>query len=154
MYLNMRNYFISHTNNSIHLHNVGNFNEYYGVKHPSTIKFRNNLDSPSLVKVFDNMIINAEVIDNGIQTNEIPVDTIRATNDYQDTGVMLSTPLKHRLRSWRWNSFRNQSDRRRMYDKYIDIELSYTPSGVSPNKKLVLHDVLLENSDRNTIKPR
>ena len=154
MYLNMRNYFISHTNDSIHLHNVGNFNEYYGVKYPSTIKFRNNLDSPSLVKVFDNMIINAEVIDNGIQTNEIPVDTIRATNDYQDTGVMLSTPLKHRLRSWRWNSFRNQSDRRRMYDKYIDIELSYTPSGVSPNKKLVLHDVLLENSDRNTIKPR
>lgn len=158
MYLNMRNFFISTDpstlNNNLELHNVGNYGTYYGAVRPSTVKFRNNLDNPDLVKVFDNVWINSEVIDNGTLVNE-SITTLQATNDYQDTGVLVTlNKIKPLLRTWRWNSLRNSSDKRRMYDKYIDIELTYTPQGSSPNKKFILHDVIIENSQRSTIKPR
>lgn len=158
MYLNMRNFFIStdpgSLNNNIELHNVGRYGTYYGAVRPSTVKFRNNLDSPDLVKVFDNVWINSEVIDNGTLVNE-SITTLQATNDYQDTGVLTTlNKIKPLLRTWRWNSLRNSSDKRRMYDKYIDIELTYTPQGTLPNKKFILHDVVIENSMRSTIKPK
>jgi len=158
MYLNMRNFFISldpnELNTTVELHNVGRHGTYYGAVRPSTVKFRNNLDSPDLVKVFDNVLINSEVIDNGVLVNE-SITTLQATNDYQDTGVLVTlNKIKPLLRTWRWNSLRNGSDKRRMYDKYIDIELTYTPQGTLPNKKFILHDVVLENSMRSTIKPK
>lgn len=158
MYLNMRNFFISldpnALNTTVELHNIGRYGTYYGAVRPSTVKFRNNLDSPDLVKVFDNVWINSEVIDNGTLVNE-SITTLQATNDYQDTGVLVTlNKIKPLLRTWRWNSLRNSSDKRRMYDKYIDIELTYTPQGTLPNKKFILHDVVLENSMRSTIKPK
>jgi hypothetical protein len=158
MYLNMRNFFISldpnALNTTVELHNIGRYGTYYGAVRPSTVKFRNNLDSPDLVKVFDNVWINSEVSDNGTLVNE-SITTLQATNDYQDTGVLTTlNKIKPLLRTWRWNSLRNNSDKRRMYDKYIDIELTYTPQGTLPNKKFILHDVVLENSMRSTIKPK
>jgi hypothetical protein len=156
MYLNTRAFFLSSddSNTSIQLHNAGNYNEFYGVYKESYIKFRNNLDTPDLVKVFDNLLINTEVVENNQQVDET-VTQIRFTNDYQDSGTLnTSNVIKKHLRSYRWNSIRNQSDKRRMYDKYIDVELTYNAPGVNKNKKFILHDVILENSQRSTIKPK
>ena len=152
MYINMRNYFISTGNHAtIDLHNIGDYNSYYGVIAPSTVTFRNNLDTPDLVKVFDNLWINTEVIENGVLLNET-ITSLRAKNDYQDTGVLSTVNIIERLRTWRWNKLRNFTDKRRMFDKYIDVELTYLP--VVTNKQFIIHDVIVENSQRSTIKPK
>lgn len=151
MYLNMKNYFISTGDHiTIDIHDQGDYNSYYGVIFPSLVVFRNNLNNPDLVKVFDNLWINTEVILDGVLLNET-ITSLRATNDYQDTGVLSTANIIQRLRTWRWNKLRNFTDKRRMYDKYIDVQLDYLPTS---NKKFILHDTGFENSERSTIKPK
>lgn len=161
MYLNMRSFFLSiFESNNVQVHNIGKYNIFYDTKKECYIKFRNNLDSPDLVKVFDNLLLNTEVTENDVPLDET-VTAIRFTNDYQDSGVLAtlagtnSSRIKKHLSSYRWNSIRNLSDKRRMYDKYIDVELTYLPPGLLvSDKRFILHDVVLENSMRTTIKPK
>jgi len=154
VYLNMRSYFLSSdpdAHEDTYLHNVGNYNEFYGVIHPSFVLFRNNLDSPDLVKVFDTMWVNSEVIQNNINLQE-SISTVKFSNDYQTSPVYTNLYLKPHLRTWRWNKIRDDFSKR-FYDKYIDVELTFNQT-LNDNKHLILHDVILENSQRTTIKPK
>ena len=154
MYLNMRSYFLSTSqgNNNIYLHNIGDYNLYYDNQFESTVTFRNNLDQPDLVKTFDNMWINNEVILDGVNVQET-VDYIQFKNDYQiSPQYQAALNIKPLLRTWRWNKIRDTSNLR-MRDKYIDTTLIFNPNE-NQNKQFILHDVIFENSMRGVINPK
>jgi len=143
---------------TIYVNEKGNYNEFYGVKQPSTIKYIVN-DSPNETKVFDNLeIITQSVNENNpnINNNDDTWKKIRVTNDYQNTDwidLIVDNNIRRPERIWKLDIPRNRvlyttsnspdimidisATRKlfgeRMRDKYINIELQYN----NPNSNLL-----------------
>ena len=148
MYISDRNNVFSVYEGDIHLHNYGNYGQFYGLTYPSSIKFITN-PNPNLTKIFDNIAIQSEVYDSsGINIGET-IDKIRCTTDYQDSGVVnLISPstIRRRERTWTLDVPRDLANaaytsvsKPRLRDKYMTTELIFTNNN---NKKLVLHDTV------------
>lgn len=148
IYISDRNNVFSVKDSNLHLHNYGNYGEFYGVTYPSSIKFITN-PNPNLTKIFDNIAIQSEVYDaNGVNIGET-VDKIRCTTDYQDSGTInLVSPatIRRRERTWTLDVPRDTAtaaytnvSKPRLRDKYLVTELTFTNNN---NKKLVLHDTV------------
>lgn len=161
MYLNDGKFVFSTDNNTaaeaglsdIYIHRVGPYGEFYGTKYPSYIKFIAN-PSPTFTKVFDNLVwdsqatIYDEVTDSYVNYNDVTWNSIRVTDDYQNTdtqSLVVDSNIKRKERNWQLDIPRNRvlytaSDSpniytdlsptekefgERMRDKYIQVELTY-----------------------------
>ena len=157
MYLNMRKRFISTAPNdtsSVHTHNVGIKNTFYGNYFPSSVTFRVNENS-DFVKTFDNFQVNSEVILDNLQLAET-VSKMSIINDYQIFPEQ-NVNFVQKIRSWRLAIPRDETDplliiKPRISDKYIDVKFSHNPLGL--DKTFRLHDVLTEYSMRSKIVPK
>lgn len=124
----------SFTTTKLYMHNIGNYNTFYGTKYKSYIQVVVN-DNPSKTKVFDNILFNTESIKDGTLrlddfTNVDPLinvsdnqvyasDTfqrLRCYNDYQNTDWVTlnqTDPIDNiRKTEQGWNTFvpRNKVD--------------------------------------------
>ena len=163
MYLNTRyglyaGYFNKNTplsnHSDIHQLNAGDRNIYFNVLHPSSVKILSN-ENPDFLKRWDNLYVNTEVYNNLNENVLESLTRVRFTNDYQDSGLItfnVNAELVPKLRVWRFNKLRdtqlNQRIQPRLSDKYITTDLIYDNPN---NRRLVLHDILMEYSSRSTL---
>lgn len=117
IYISNNRYLLSVNNDlnkkQVWLHNFGVYGSFYGTLYPSTLKLLVN-DNPLYTKVFDNMIIMSEAIDDNVEWNDdlniypgsatnptFPDDvnnkdstfnSIRLYNQYQNTDFVTLTP--------------------------------------------------------------
>lgn len=132
---------------NIYIHDVGNYGTYYGTIYNSYIKFIVNEDS-QYRKIFDNLVWDSETRNGIINMNNDTWNSIRITNDYQNTDVIplvYDSNIKRKERNWQLSVPRNRvlytstnspniyTDlsigpkpfAERMRDKYASIELTY-----------------------------
>lgn len=153
IYINDFKYFFTTDNTSddglsdIYIHDIGNYGEYYDIIYDSYIKFITN-PNPSYTKVFDNIVYDSQSIYNNINYNDDTWNSIRITNDYQNTDIqtlLVDSNIIRKERSWQLQIPRNRvlysvSDSpdiytdlsptekdfgERLRDKYIQVELWY-----------------------------
>jgi hypothetical protein len=127
--------------NKFYLHDVGNYNEYYGEHQTSSLTLIANPNKTSPVSFH---IINwlTDLTTAGADVLNLTFDTLRISNTHQDTGVITllgNTDLMRRFRTWRLNVFRNLSDSKRIRDSYIKAIFTWTQD--SNHRKLVVHPV-------------
>ncbi len=114
LYINTNKYLIStNSDNKLWFHNYGTYGSFYGTVYPSTLKLLVN-DNPLYTKVFDNMTIMSEAINDNVEWNDdlniypgsptnplYPDDvnnkdstfnSIRCYNQYQNTDFVTLTP--------------------------------------------------------------
>jgi hypothetical protein len=142
---------------SLHLHNFGNYGEFYGTYFPSTIEFLSNRN-PEVSKVFNNLLLQTEVqngttlidTDSGLTPVHETFNTIQVSNDHQNSGVITLTAMDNIVRffrSWRTEVPRHSVSAAytstnlfsRMMDKYLKVKLSFTNNN---NKRFILHNVI------------
>jgi hypothetical protein len=142
----------------VYIQNTGNRNVFYDIYYPSSIKFRVNENS-DLVKTFDNIWVNSEVVLNNIQLAET-ISTIAISNDYQIVNEQ-NANFTQKIRTWRLQVPRDETNpllniKPRISDKYMDVTLkfdAYANGTPNPDKQFVLHDVITEYSMRSKIAP-
>lgn len=88
IYISNNRYLLSVLNtnkNDIYLHNIGNYGKFYNTVYPSTLKFIVN-DNPLYTKVYDNMIIMSEAINDNLDwSDDLNIYPGSATNpNYPD----------------------------------------------------------------------
>jgi len=137
---------------NLYIHDIGNYGEYYNTIYPSYLKFIVN-KNPQYTKVFDNIKYNSEAREYNsvgnyyINHNDDTWDSIRITNNYQNTDTHLLTAIaKRKERTWQLAIPRNRvlyttsnspdiysdlsiGDKEfgeRIRDKYIQVELTYS----------------------------
>lgn len=126
---------------SIYQHNIGDRCSFYGTIYDSTVKYITN-EAPLNTKVFDNTLWHTEVTD--ISGNNLN-DTFylaRYNTDYQNSGdinLTVNDNLKRRERTWRMAVPRSTTNRERLRDKYMEVELLYDNSS---NNRMVLHYIM------------
>lgn len=150
IYFDKQSPFSNHT--KIYQHNVGNYNEYYGQLYPSSVKILSN-ENPDFLKRWDNLYVNTEVYNNLNENVLESLTKVRFTNDYQDSGLItFNADLIPKLRVWRFNKLRdtllNPTIKPRLSDKFIISDLIYDNPN---NRRIVLHDILMEYSSRSTL---
>lgn len=156
----------TYTNNSLYIHDKGDYGRFYGIINDAKLSFIVN-DTPLETKVFDNFQWLSEATDlttgTAVNVNNETFQTIRCYNDYQNTDFQLLDPLSlspniaRKERSWNLPSPRNRvlytasnspdiftdlsvGDKpygERLRDKYLFIDLSYNNLN---NYKLVFYD--------------
>lgn len=153
MYINDFKYIFSSdkltnaTLKNLYIHDLGVYGNYYGILYTSYIKFIVN-EAGQFTKVFDNLVYDSQSKNGIININDDTWNSIRITNDYQNTDVIplvYNTNIKRKERSWQLAIPRNRvlyttsnspdiyTDlsltakpfAERIRDKYISIELTY-----------------------------
>ena len=131
-----------------YIEGLGNYGVFYGqAPAPTYFKFIVNEDA-DWTKVFDNLQMHLEVIDGGVNIEE-PLNAIRVSSDYLDSGVIPlvnRANIRRRERNWFLNVPRGQKDagrfntpNPRIVDKYMFVEFWYNNSF---NRELKVHDIL------------
>lgn len=141
---------------SLHIHNHGNYGEFYGVYHDSSIQFFSN-PKPEFTKTFNNLLIQTEVqngstlidTDSGATPIHESFNLLEVANDHQSNSVVL-TPMSNLIRffrSWRLQIPKNSTPAAytssnifaKMTDKYLKVKLSFTNNN---NKRMIVHNVI------------
>ena len=145
-YITFDKYLLSSLDGRVfYLHNVGNYNQYYGNYQTSTLTLITNPIKNNVV-TFHTIDWLTDLTTAGVETPAdliLTFDTLRITNTHQDTGTLtLSTwltneDLKRRFRKWRINTFRD-TDNGRIRDSWIKSHFVWTQPS---NKKLVVHPI-------------
>ena len=157
LYINMRKRFLSlspaSTFSKVYIHNTGIRNIFYDQNYSSSVKFRVNENS-DLIKTFDNIWVNSEVVLNNIQLAET-ISTIAISNDYQIVNEQ-NANFTQKIRTWRLQVPRDETNpllniKPRISDKYMDV--TFTFDTLNLDKQFVLHDVMAEYSMRSKILP-
>lgn len=125
---------------SVYEHNRGFRSTFYGVTSPSTIQILVNPNG-DVINVYNNAELMTEVI-NTSESNLLneTINSVRITNDYQDSGVISLVPgtnIKRRLRKWRFGIPREGTARIR--DAHAKMLFSYTNAD---DKRFIFHDVI------------
>lgn len=110
MYVNDQlNYFSpSGTQDDLWMHKKGPYGSYYGVIYPSSVSFYTVPDF-SKIKVWDNWELTSEVLDaNNFTVNET-FDSIKISNDYQNSDTRLMNAVaKYKETKWNISPIRNR----------------------------------------------
>jgi hypothetical protein len=130
--------------NRMYEHNRGNYCQYYGHLYPdSKITFLLNPDA-GVAKIFNNIEFQSECTLLGADQYLESITGYRCYNEYQDTGdITLTVPtnLKRRIRQWRFEIGRDESDgKSRIRNPYTFLELKYENGN---NRRFILHDIIL-----------
>ena len=131
-------------NTKLYRNNTGIYNNFYGTLKPSYIHYRL---SPEFTrdKIFNNIEYRSDIYDNGVHTPDRTFDTIRAWNEYQDSGDVLLESRKNIFRKFRvWRGYipRQQHNRNRMRNTWINLRLTLSPK-LNENIKLTMHDIIV-----------
>jgi len=141
-YISFDRYLLSSLDGRIfYIHNLGNYNQYYGNYQTSTLTLitnpmKNNVVTFHIVDWLTDLTIA------GIDDLTHTFDTLRISNTHQDTDTMtLATreDLIRRFRKWRINTFRDVVDEGRIRDSWIKSYFTWTQD--VNNKKLIVHPI-------------
>lgn len=156
----------------LYIHNIGDYNVFYGLMYDSYIKFISNPE-PVITKVFDNIIYDNQATryvastDSYQNMNDINWTSFRITNDYQNTDkrdLILNNNIKRKERSWKLaiprnrvvyttnnspNIYTDLSSTEKMFgdrirDKYAQIELWFTNGFNTDNYQLKLNNIITQ----------
>jgi len=136
---------ISPDGRSLYKQNIGEYNNYFGVKAPSYITLLVNPES-DLDCVFDNIEYKSEVRLNDVEQQSTTLTHVQLWNEYQDSGkipLTLHSNITRKFRSWRATLPRQANSRDRIRNPWVFLKLSYEGPD---NTKLVLHDVIIQYS--------
>jgi hypothetical protein len=127
--------------NRFYLHNVGEYNEYYGVHQTSSLTL---IANPAKTNVVSFHIIEwlTDLTTSGVDELALTFDNVQITNTHQDTGVIAlngNIDLKRRFRKWRLNIFRNLSDSKRIRDSWVKVIFTWGQN--LSHHKLIIHPV-------------
>ena len=129
----------------VYQHDEGEYGVFYdAAPDVSTIKVVTNGQS-HVTKIWTNLEFNSECYDG--TSNDIYDETfnsIRITNEHQDTGlVVLTSPstIRRRFRTWRHAIQRdnNSTNQARIRNPWIFTELTFNNND---NKRFIAHDIL------------
>lgn len=120
----------------------------FGKNVATSISFISN-DNPLYTKVFDTIEMRSDLYNNKLLIGDKysttvqeaqPFETIRVTNEYQDTGEVKFTAasLRKKFRIWRGTVPRNQNTRERVRNPWTKITLKNNNQNHS---MLILHDI-------------
>ena len=127
--------------NAVYQHNKGFRGNFYGVYTPSTVQILANPNGET-INVYNNVELMTEITDSaGADVTDETINSVRVTNDYQDSGVISLVPdtnIRRRLRKWRFAIPRD--DLARIRDAHAKMLFSWT--NTSDNKRIVFHDVI------------
>tara|TARA_R110000772_G_scaffold54130_1_gene123505 strand:+ start:10848 stop:14918 length:4071 start_codon:yes stop_codon:yes gene_type:complete len=132
----------SSTNINMYEQFKGEYNEYFGVKVPSTITLMLNPES-DYECIFNNIQFKSELYINDIDQPDQTLTHITAYNEYQNSGriqlvVGRDKNLRRKFREWKALIPRNGRQRIRNTWIFLKLELDNTNNG-----KMVLHDIIL-----------
>ena len=164
IYVDIEDKFLSMSpvKNFLHEHNFWEYNKFYGVFYPSTLKHIVTENYPQ-IKVFDNILFTTKADDSyyGIDKFTITFNKLRCYNDYQNTdwvNLVLKTNLERRERMWSTYIPRNavtvdvasnpdifddtildpnQAFGERMRDNHLVTDLSFGTSGTRFNVSMI-----------------
>ncbi len=157
MYINDFKYIISNdiltnvTLKNLYIHDIGVYGNYYGIRHDSYIKFIVN-EAPQFTKVFDNLVYDSQSKNGVVNNNDDTWNSIRITNDYQNTDVIpliYNTNIKRKERSWQLAIPRN----RVLYtasnspDIYTDLSLTAKPFAERIRDKYIAIELTYDNNN-------
>lgn len=121
-------------------HDVSNYNSFYGIIKPSTLKLLIN-PNPLETKTFDNMSWHTEAT--SFFGADVPFETfntLQSSTNYQDSGIITLVDginLKRKERTWQLGAGRNNTaDQERLRDKYLIANLTHTNLS---GRKLIVH---------------
>lgn len=140
LYIGFDNKVLSPYNNEVHIHDRGNYAEYYGTVHDSYVTMIVNAEY-DLAKIFNNIEFNTEC--KSILHTDIfdeTVSGIRVWNDYQNSGFISLVPddnIRRRMRQW-WTLFPRSLDGSRMRGQHSFLQLFFDNTN---NRRFVLHPV-------------
>lgn len=145
-YINKGDIFIttSPDNNKLYTQGEGNYNEFYGQYHPSTITLLINPEA-DMDCVFNNIEYKSEAYINGVDQPGSTLTHMTAWNEYQNTGrVQLilgrNSNLRRKFRKWKAIIARNQGTRDRMRNPWLFLKLELDRND---NTRFVLHDIII-----------
>lgn len=130
-------------NNTVWLHDKGDYQSFYGEKFEANITLIINTDSPGTEKVFNAIEFDSEVTLDDVDVSESTIDSIEAWNTYQASGKIpleINKNIKRRFRTWRAQVPREEGSRNRLRDKWLFLKLGFNPDD---NEKLILHDIIV-----------
>jgi hypothetical protein len=130
-----------------YIHNVGDYNNFYGENKISSLTLITNPLKDNVVSfhVIDWL---TDLTTGGVETMDDLVhtfDTLRISNTHQDTGILIlddwisAENLMRRFRKWRINTFRDLSTGGRIRDSWIKTNFVWQQKPI--NKKLVVHQI-------------
>jgi len=141
-YITLDKYLISSIDaNKFYLHNVGDYNEFFGSNLTSSLSLIINPLKENAVS-FHILEWLTDLTLAGVDDLTTTFDSVRVTNTHQDTGVITlagNDDLRRRFRKWRLNVFRNAADSKRIRDSWMKVVFSYATD--SDHKKLVIHPI-------------
>jgi len=128
-----------YTTDGIYKHFEGEYNEFYGVKYPSSITMNINPD-PNQECIFDTLGFKSEVYLDNVDQFDKTLTHIQAYNEFQDTGLVpliagRNNNLSRKFRNWNITIPRN--GRQRIRSPWIKLKLQFNNPD---NYKLILHD--------------
>jgi len=139
IYISQKQRLLSVLTNSdtLHRHNSGNYNEFYGVKNSSYVKL---LVNPHIqhTKVFDNLEIHSEAYNGTGKNLDETFTQLTVENDYQSSATLSLVPnstIKRRERTWKVDVPR-ATDQTRIRDKYMIVTLNFNNPN---NRKFIVH---------------
>jgi len=126
---------------TFYLHNVGNYNEFYGEDKASSLTLISNPLKNNVV-TFHTVDWLTDLTISGVDDLTHTFDTLQITNTHQDTGNMILSArddLRRRFRKWRLNTFRDVDDEGRIRDSWIKSHFTWSQD--VNNKKLIVHPI-------------
>jgi hypothetical protein len=141
-FMNFDNKLFSAFGQYIYKEDLGNPGEFHGGFYDSYVTVIVN-PVPNMTSTFTNFEITSEVYQSsGVQLHTRTIDTIRQSNDYQDTGdiTISSSNTRRLLRTWKVDGGRNLYDNARIRDTYSKVTLRFKND--SNNQSIVLHDLI------------
>ena len=130
------------TNNKLYEHGVGDYNKFYDVYYPSKIVLMINPEA-DLDCVFNNIQYKSEIYINDIDISNKSLTSIRAYNEYQDSGkipLIIHKNTRRKFRNWMAEIPRNKNSKDRIRNPWIFLELELDNTS---NYKMILHDIIL-----------
>lgn len=139
-------------NNELWEHFKGNYNEFYGLKYDSSIRYLVNPQQKD--NVFNNIEYKSEFYLDGVDQPKQTLTHIKANNEYlstNETPLILNSNINRKFRMWRANIPRARSstgtsslDRMRGHWIYLDLILKN-----NDNYKMILHDMFINYTSYN-----
>lgn len=147
-YITFDKYLLSSLNGRVfYIHNIGEYNNFYGDDKTSTLTLVTNPVKNNVV-TFHTVDWLTDLTTAGVESTDDLIhtfDTLQISNTHQDTGLLIlddwitSEDLKRRFRKWRINTFRDASDEGRIRDSWIKSHFTWEQKAI--NKKLVVHPI-------------
>lgn len=131
-------------NHKLYTHFEGNYNEFYGEYHPSTITLMINPEA-DVDCVFNNIEYKSEAYIDDVDQPLSTLTHMEAWNEYQNTGRVelvlgRNSNLRRKFRKWSAIIARNQGGRDRMRNPWLFLKLELNKND---NTKFILHDIII-----------